>query len=199
MLLLHEPKDAEELNKQLSIPYNKLMEELKGMLKLGVIEKEGYPTKYKLKHNIAKEVQRRKQVAEEDQNMVRLRAFIEMQAIEPDLLKKQMGALKDALEKDKAFTLYAAEEAEAVKEGEHYSSYLDVNFSVTDFVSLVRFMFFYGPSSIEVVKPDKIEFSAQDLQDGLVDMADMVQKYTQYITKILSREELEKFTRQLYN
>lgn len=198
LLLLHEPKTAEELNKQLSIPYNKLMEELKGMLKMDVIEREGYPTKYRLKENIAKEVQRRKQIAEDDINKVRLHAYIEMQAIEEELLKKQMAKVKEALQQEGQLTIYALEEAEPVKQGEYYSSYLDVNFSASDFSSLIRFMFFYGPSAIEVIKPNKIEFSAQDLQDGLVDLADMIQKYTQYITRMLTREELDKFHAELY-
>ncbi len=198
ILLLHEPKTAEELNKQLGIPYTKLMAELKSMLKLEVITKEGYPTKYRLKENIAKEVQRRKEVAEEDLNELRLRAFVEMQAIEEDLLKKQLGKLKEALDKEKNFTIYSVEEAKPVKDDKYYSSYLDINFSVRDFPSLVRFMFFYGPSSIEVIKPAKVEFSAQDLQDGLVDLADMVQKYTSYITKIMSKEDIEKFHQNLY-
>lgn len=198
ILLLHEPKTAEELNKQLGIPYNKLMAELKSMLKLEVITREGYPTKYRLKENIAKEVQRRKKVAEDDTNELRLRAFVEMQAIESDLLKKQMGKLKEALGKEKNFTIYSVEEAGVVKDNEYYSSYLDITFSVRDFPSLVRFMFFYGPSSIEVIKPAKIEFSAQDLQDGLVDLADLIQKYTGYITKIMSKEDIEKFHQNLY-
>ena len=198
ILLLHDPKTAEELNKQLGIPYTKLMAELKSMLKLEVITKEGYPTKYRLKENIANEVQRRKKVAEDDINELRLRAFIEMQAIEEDLLKKQMGKLKEALDKEKNFTIYSVEEEKPVKDEQYYSSYLDINFSVRDFPSLIRFMFFYGPSSIEVIKPAKVEFSAQDLQDGLVDLADMVQKYTAYITKIMGKEDIEKFHQNLY-
>ena len=199
LLLLHEPKTVEELNKQLSIPYNKLLGELKGMLKLGVIGKEGYPTKYRLKENIAKEVQRRKKIAEDDFNKLRMRGFIEMQAIEEDLLKKQIEKLKNAMEEEEVFNIYSVENAEIVKDGEYYSTYLDVNFSVKDFPSLVKFMFFYGPSSIEVLKPNRIEFSAQDLQDGLVDIADMIQKYNNYITKIMNKEEIEKFHEQLYH
>ena len=198
LLLLHGPKTVEEVNKQLSIPYNRLMDELKGMLKLDVISKEGYPTKYRLKANIAKEVERRKQVAEEDLNKLRLRAVIEMQAIEESLLKKQMSKLKEALNKEKAFTVYTVEQAKPVKDEGYYSSYLDINFSVKDFPSIVKFMFFYGPTSIEIIKPAKIEFSAHDLQEGLLDIADMVQKYTNYISKNMKREDLEKFHQELY-
>ena len=54
LLLLHEPKTAEELNKQLDIPYDKLVQELRQLLKLNVVDKNGYPTKYTLKKNAKK-------------------------------------------------------------------------------------------------------------------------------------------------
>ncbi len=92
LLLIHGPKTSEDLNSQLNIPFNKLSDELKAMLKLGVIEKQGFPTKYSLKKNIASEVQKRKKIAETDLNRLRIRAFIEMQAIEEELLKKTAAA-----------------------------------------------------------------------------------------------------------
>ena len=121
-----------------------------------------------------------------------------MQAIEEELLKRQIGKLEETLNKDKNFTLYGIDKALVEKQDEYYSTYFEVNFSVKDFASLIRFMFFYGPSSVEVVKPAKIEFSAQDLQDGLMEAADMVQKYSSAIHKLLNREELEKFNTELY-
>ena len=198
LLLLHEPKTVEELNKQLNIPYNKLTEEMKSMLKMGVVSKEGFPTKYRLKENIASEVLRRKQLAEEDTNAMRIRAYIEMQAIEENLLKKNMDRIADALKKESNFVVYSLEKAKIVREGEYCMSYIEVNLSVKDFVTLINFMFFYTPSSIEIIKPEKVSFMAQDLQDGLVDMADMINKYSAYIAKIINKEELEKFNQSLY-
>jgi len=198
LLLLHEPKTAEDLNKQLNIPYNKLSEELKSMLKIGVVTKEGFPTKYRLKENIALEVLRRKQLAEEDTNAMRIRAYIEMQAIEENLLKKNIDRIADSLKKEKNFIVYSLEKAKIAQEGEYYLSYIEVNLSIRDFATLVNFMFFYTPSSVEILKPEKVSFSAHDLQDGLVDMADMINKYSAYIAKILNKEELEKFQSQFY-
>ncbi len=198
LLLIHGSKTAEELNSQLNIPFNKLSDELKAMLRLGVIEKVGFPTKYALKKNIAEEVQKRKKIAETDLNRLRLRAFIEMQAIEETLLKKQVQQFEEAMNKDKSFTVYSLEKAPIEKQGEYYSTYFEVNFSVKDFASLMRFLFYYGPSSLEVIKPAKIEFSAQDLQDGLLEAADMVQKYSATVHKLMNREELAKFNADLY-
>jgi len=198
MLLLHEPKTIEELNKQLNLPYNKLSEELKEMLKKEVITKEGFPTKYKLKENIAEEVLRRKKVSETDDSALRLRAYIEMQAIEETLLKKNMDKIAEAMQKETVFTVYSLEKAKVSQQEEYYSSYIEVNLSVKDFASLIKFMFFYAPSSIEVLKPEKVSFSAHDLQDGLIDMTDMINKYSNYIAKSMNKEELEKFHDKLY-
>jgi len=198
LLLIHGPRTAEDLNSQLNIPFNKLTDELKAMMKLAVVEKQGFPTKYALKKNIAQEVQKRKKIAETDLNKLRIRAFIEMQAIEEELLAKQIKKLEESMEKDKSFTMYSLDKAPIEKQADYYSTYFEISFSVSDFASLIRFMFFYGPSSVEVVKPAKIEFSAHDLQDGLMETADMVQKYSTAIHKLLNREELEKFNTELY-
>ncbi len=198
LVLMHGPKTAEELNKQLNIPFNKISDQLRSMIKLGVIEKGGYPTTYKLKKKIYEEIVRRKQIAEKDSNKLRIRAFIEMQAIEKELLKRQMQKLQESMEQDKDFTIYSLEAAPIEKAREYYSSYFELNFSAKNFSALVKFMFFYGPTSVEVIKPNKVEFSAQDLQDGLVEMADMVLKYSSYIQRLLNKKELEKFYQELY-
>ena len=198
MLLMYGSKTAEELNKQLDIPYDKLMQELSGLLKLDVIAKEGYPTKYNLKENISQEVKRRKRISEDDSFKLRLSAFIEMQAIEKTLLENNLAKIEGAVKKEKDFTIYSIEKAEVKKEDEYYSSYLEVNLTVRDFTTLMHFVMFYAPASLEIIKPAKIEFTAQDLQDGLVDLSDMIHKYTDYITKLMNRKELERFNKNLF-
>jgi len=198
LLLLHEPKTAEELNSQLNIPYDRLMDELRGMLKLKVVEKQGFPTKYKLKKNIAEEVKRRQQLGEDDSNLVRIRAFIEIQAVEETLLKKQLDKLSSEMKKDKSFQIYNIEKAKIEEVDGQYSSFIEANFSVKDFASLVRFMIFYGPTAVEVIKPDKIEIGAQDLQEGLVDIADMVNKYAVFIASKMNKDELDEFYNRLF-
>ncbi|MFH1240306.1 MAG: hypothetical protein V1672_03750 [Candidatus Diapherotrites archaeon] len=198
MLLMYGSKTAEELNKQLDIPYDKLMQELSGLLKLDVIVKEGYPTKYKLKENISQEVKRRKRISEDDSFKLRLNAFIEMQAIEKTLLEHQLSKMEIALNKEKDFTIYSVEKAEITKEDEYYSSYLEINLTVRDFTTLMHFVMFYAPASLEIIKPEKMEFTAHDLQDGLIDLSEMLHKYTEYVTKLMNREELERFHRNIF-
>ena len=84
-----------------------------------------------------------------------------------------------------------------IKSGEHYSSFLEVNISVKNFRALMKLLFFYGPSSLEVLKPDKWSISLDDLQDGLVDAANMVYGYNDYIVKQMTKKELSEFSRKL--
>ena len=198
LLLLHEPKTIEEINKQLEIPYDKLSQQMKEMLKLDVVERNGYPPKYRLKENIVKEIRRRQHISEEDTYKIRVKAYVEMQAIEEDLLKKQLDKMAVQLQNEKDFTVYKVEKAEIIKEETYYTSYLDLNFSVKDFTALVKFVFFYGPSTVEIIKPERIELSTHDLQDGLIEMSEMVHKYTEMIATMLNKEQLEKFHRELY-
>jgi len=198
ILLLNEPKTEEQLNKQLNIPFDKLMMELKAMVKLDVVTKEGYPTKYKLRQNIIDEVQKRKEIADKDAFRIRIRAIIEFKAIEENLLKRHMGKIKEALEKEKPFTVYDIKEAEIVEEGEMCSSFLEVNLSIKDYPSLIRFLFYYGPTNIEVIKPRKLEFSHFEFQEGLIELADIFQKYADFFTRHLNQEELAKFHNDLY-
>lgn len=199
VLILHEPKTTEELRQQLNIPYDKLMTELKAMLKLGVISKQGFPTRYSLKKEIYDAVRKRKMIAETDKNKLRLRITIEVLAIEETLLKKQLKEITETIKKEDVFTIYDIVEANPIQQEEHYSSYLDINLSVKDFHALMKLMFLYGPNSVEVIKPNKLEFEAGELQDGLILISDVVHSYTEYIAKHLNQEELNEFNRKLYN
>ena len=192
--LQHRPGTMEEMQASLKIGSSELSAELKQMLKLELIEKlPGFPIKYALKKGISSELERRKGIEVEDPNKLRLKIIIEAQAIEESLLKKQIDDIAKALRKEADFTIYALDSAEIIKEGEHYSSFLEVNVSVKNFKALVRLMFFYGPTSVEVIKPKEYKFSAADLQDALVDFAQMVHNYTEYITKLMNRKELDEF------
>lgn len=201
LLLLNEPKTEEALNKQLNIPYDKLTVELKNMLKLGLISKEGYPTKYKLRQDIIDEVQKRKKIAEKDAFRIRVRGIIEFKAIEENLLKRHMDKIVDSLKKEPNFTVYSVTNAEIIedKEDEMFASFIEANLSVKDFPSLIRFLFYYAPSSIELIKPDKVDFSNYEFQEGLLSLTEIFQKYADFITKHLTKEELNKFYKDLYD
>jgi len=199
LLLLSEPKTEEDLHKQLNLPYDKLSFELKDMLKLGLILKEGYPTKYRLRQDIINELAKRKKISEDDAFKIKIRSIIEIKAIEENLLKKSLNKIKEAIEKEPTFTVYGITQAEIVEEDDMYSSFLEVTITVKDFPALVKFLFYYGPSSIEVMKPQKIEISQFEFQEGLISLSEIFQKYAEYFQNHLTKEEVNKFYKDLYD
>ncbi len=198
LLLLSEPKTEEELQKQLNLSYDKLLVELKGMLKLGLLTKEGYPTRYRLRQDIINELQKRKKIAEDDSFKIKVRAIIELKAVEANLLKKHIEKLKEALASEKSFTVYGISVADIVEEDEMCSSFMELTITVKDFSALIGFLFYYAPSSIEVMKPSKIEFSQSEFGDGLVFLTELFQKYAQFAMKHLDKESMDKFNKEIY-
>ena len=199
LLLSSKPKSIEELAKELKANLNELSEDLKLMIKLELVEKlSGFPTKYKLKEHIIQAIQKRKEISEKDAFKLRLKAMIEVHAIEKSLVEKQLNEIIATLEKEQDFTIYDTMKAKIVKEGEYYSSFLDINLSLRDFRALMRLMFLYGPSSIEILKPEKWEIQMDALQDGLILAADVIQGYTDYIAKKMNQAELMGFNASLF-
>ncbi len=198
-LLVNGSKSEQEISKQLNIPYDKLLMELKDMLKTKVLLKEGYPTKYRLKQDIIDEVKRRKEISSQDEYKIRIRAIIELQAVEKTLLKKHYKKIKEALKKEKNFNIYSISDEKVADDGDMCSTFTEVNLSVKDFSSLVKFIFYYGPASIEVLKPSRVEFSQFEFQEGLVDLANILQSYATFTQQHLTREEINKFNKEVYS
>lgn len=170
---------------------------------LADLEKQKLITKkeqfYEIKQDVAKALMKRREIAEKDKFDLRLKIVIEAQSIEQTLLEKELKKIEEALKKEPEFTIYDCVLEKTVQEGEHYSSYLEVNLSVKDFASLVHLMVFYGPTSIEIIKPNKITISADVLQDGLVDLADIIQSYTHYIAQNMNQQELREFQKKIFS
>ncbi len=196
--LLSSPKSVDDLNRVLSIPFDELNESLRQMLKLKLVKVDGYPQKYSLADSVVEGVRRRKEIAEKDPFELRLKATIEIKALEEQFLEKQMAEVEANLRKQKVLTIYDIYHAPALKEGGYYSSYLEVNLSAKDFTAIVQFMYFFGPTSIEVIKPAKITLSMDDLQDALIEMSQMIQSYNHAMLKSMNKDELAEFAKNLY-
>ncbi len=191
------PKTIEELAKSTGFSVPVLSRELKVLIKMGFVGVSGYPSKYSLKKEIQQELSRRKELSLEDKNMVRLKAVIEVQALVEESAVKSLESVEKGLREQDDFTIYSINVAKPLKQEEKFSSYLEVDLSVKDFKALVKLMYFFGPTSVEVLKPSKMEVSMHDLQEGLMEMAEMIQAYNYYILKLMNKKELEEFQRKL--
>ncbi len=191
------PKTIDELNKGLGMPFDVLSKELKELLNLKLAVVEGYPSKYHLKKEIINEIKRRKEVSLDDSNPLRLKIIIDVQALVAEAATKSLNEVEKKLKADNDFTIYDIFKAEPIKHEEYFTSYLEINLSVKDFKSLVKLMYFFGPTSLEVLKPKKFEIPMSDLQDGLMDMAEMIQSYNMHILKSMRKDDLERFQRKM--
>ena len=170
--------------------------ELKEMEKLGLAEKKG--DFYSLKPEIVKEVRRRKELEEQDFFKVRLKAFVEAQALSKWEVEKLLAELKEKMEKDPDYKIYNIEEGAPAKQEDYYSGFIEVNFSAKDFNAIIKFVLVFGPSTVEVVKPRKVEFTAFELQEGLMDLTDWAYKYNAFIKRHMKREQIEGFNKTLF-
>lgn len=197
--LLHGgPQTIEELNSSVGLSFDVLSKELKELVKLKLLIADGYPLKYSLKREIMEELKRRKSISMDDENPLRLKVVIDVQALVEEVAEKSLNEVEKALRAEKDFTVYDLFKAKPIKQGDTVTSYLEADVSVKDFKSLVRLMYFFGPTSVEVVKPRKLELSIDDLQEGLMDMAEMIQAYNYHVLKTMKKDELESFQKKLF-
>ncbi|MEK6970623.1 MAG: hypothetical protein AABW68_02920 [archaeon] len=196
--LLDGPKSLEALSERVGMPHASAQEELKHLMQLKLISLQGVPPIYLLKDEVLQEMKRRKSIEAEDDNKFRVRILIEVQGLEEELVLLQVEKILDHLRGEPIFKIYAVKTEKMVKIEEKYSTFTEINLSVRDFRAMVRLAFFYGPASIEVIKPQKIDFSLHDFQDGLVDMTEMVHAYADYIMGILSRKKVEEFNAKFF-
>jgi hypothetical protein len=196
--LVNGPLSLEQLAERTNMKQSDAQEELKFLMQLKLVSLSGTPPVYTLKEEVANELKHRKMIELTDDNKFRVEIMIEVQGVEEDLVKRQCDKILENMAKEPFFKIYSKKVAPVEKVEDKYSTYMDVNLSVRDFRGVVRLMFFYGPASIEVIKPSKIEFTLNDFQDGLVDMTDMVHAYANYIMGILNRKQIEEFNAKLF-
>jgi len=84
-------------------------------------------------------------------------------------------------------------------EGMHSTS-AEVKLLAKDFNSLLNVCFRYGPIGIDIIKPDELKLSLQQLHELLLNISQTSQEYSKFVYgKIMSPEDKEKFDKQLIN
>ena len=189
-------RTAEELAEELGADIRDVLDALKHLMKLKIVVKEGYPPKYRLSDHIRESLKRDMEEVEG----IKIHAVIEAQAIEEELVRKALEQMKRNLNKERGVHIVSANPSEIRKDEETgmYSAFMDLVLVFEGFEPLMHFLFFYGPSVVEVLGPERVSFDMGDLQRGLLEAASMIQGYVAYITKLMSEKELRDFNKQLF-
>ncbi len=190
LLLAKEKLTAEEIAERLNKDIHDVMDALKEMLKMRLIVKEGTPPKYALAPHI-------RVALEEEPEKLLVHGIIEVESVDESLLKRSLEEIVEGLKKDFNVKKVAVSDIEQDKETGSYYGHIDVTVDFPNIESLFYFIFFYGPTVIEVLTTENLQIDPGDLQRAALLAAGMVQGYVSLISKLMTRKEIEEFNRDL--
>lgn len=194
--LLNGPMSLEDISKAVGESPLETEKALKEMVALKVVnEKSGM---FSLSEEVQAEFHRKQELREREKPRLDLQAYIETKGLSSKEVLKHMRSIEESLKKQQAIVLYSVSHAEPEKQGELYTSHIELTFGVKSLTALIQFMYLYAPSAIEVIRPPKAEFTAFDLQEALNEMAEFIFKYNEYIARNLKKAEINEFYKGLF-
>ena len=191
------PRTEDDLLKVIpGAKYDELIKVLKNMLFLKLITKEGYPVVYSLSKEIQEGLIEKKKLSENDKNQLKVAVLIESKANDKGELRKAMEQIADALKKDENYYIYSLDIAEIILHDDLFSTYISAEVSCSTLGSLFRLIYYYGATSVEILRPEKLNVTIGDLQQTSQVITDMTHGYAQMIFQLKQENaELSKLRR----
>ncbi|MFA5745394.1 MAG: hypothetical protein WCX82_04385 [archaeon] len=169
--------------------YDQIVGILKNMLFLKLITKDGYPVKYSISKEISEKLIERKRISETDKNLIKIAVLIESKSNDKAELRKANDQIAASLKADEQYLVYDLNIAEIVLHDDLFSTYISAEVSCSSLNSVFRLIYFYGATSIEVLKPDKYTVSLSDLQQTAQIITDMTHGYAQMIYELRNKND----------
>lgn len=169
--------------------YEQIVQALKNMLFLKLITKEGFPVKYSLSSEVKDKLTERKRLSENDKNTIKVAVIIKSKSNDKLSLRKGMEQILKSLKNDKEYLIYDSTLAEIVVHDDLFSTYISATLSCNEINSLFKLIYFYGATSVEVLKPDKLNVTISDLQNTIMIITDMTHGYAQMIHTLKKENE----------
>ncbi len=169
--------------------YEQIVQALKNMLFLKLITKEGFPVKYSLSSEVRDKLTERKRLSENDKNTIKVAVIIESKSNDKLSLRKGMEQILESLKNDNEYFVYDSDLAEIVVHDDLFSTYISATLSCNEINSLFKLIYFYGATSVEVLKPDKLNVTISDLQNTIMIITDMTHGYAQMIHTLKKENE----------
>lgn len=184
-------KTDQDLKKEIpNAKYEEILEVLKTMLSLKLIKKDGFPVKYSLSEEIKDTLEKRKSLSENDTNPLRVAIIIESKSNDKTSLREAMEKILTSLKNDDNYFIYDASLADIVVHDDLFSTYISAEVSCRDLFNLFRLIYYYGVTSIDVLRPEKLNVSLSDLQNSLSTIIDMVHGYTDMIYDLKRKNDV---------
>lgn len=128
------------------------------------------------------------------------RLFIEVQSNDRDAAEKALNrTIFDSMSNEKYVKLIYVKfyDIRKDKEMESFSGVAEVKLLVMDFRWFVSVVMRYGPSAIEIIEPEKITLSLDEMQSLLADVSEFSQTYSSRIISLLKEDERKKLYQQM--
>lgn len=120
------------------------------------------------------------------------RLFLEVQGNDGDAAKKALErTIFDSLGNERHVTLLNVKFYEIQKDAgkDIYSGVVEVKLLVSDFRWFVSVVMRYGPSAIEIIEPQEVHLTMDEMQSLLADVSEISQTYSSQIFALLKDEE----------
>lgn len=124
--------------------------------------------------------------------MLKVRFIIEVAGYPKDHVENTMKAVVEKLKKEKKVMRYNIFEAE--QKEKLFSTFSEVEIEVEDFDELIGICFDYMPSSVEILKPSKINLESKEFENIINDLLaklhqhDMIMKNLQANNLLLKKK-----------
>lgn len=123
------------------------------------------------------------------------RLFIEVQSNDRDAAEKALKrTIFEGLAKEKFVKLLYAKlyDIRKDKDMEFFSGVVELKLIARDFRWFVSVVMRYGPSAIEIIEPEKVTLSMDEMQSLLADVSEIAQTYSSKIISLLKDDERKK-------
>ena len=177
-ILLEGPKTLDQLREASGLDAKQLNEELKGLLKLKVVERK--EDEYKLIDLVEKAVRGETGPIE---GVFQSNLIIEATSKDKESVEKQLGILEDKIKKERV-KIDFFEKKDVNENDGYFNAFIELTISVDSLLDLVMFIISYGPSSVEFVKPKKVELNQNEVQEILHQISSAVYYYTSLIIQL---------------
>ncbi len=192
--LLEGPMDAIELRKKTGIPADELVQALKKLMSLRIVQLDGQ--KYKLVDKIIEKA------SGEVKEKYRVKMSIEGVSKSKEALENQMGVLVDKIKKENII-IHDLELADVHEAEGTYSNFIEIDFGASSFDKIIHMIINYGPGSIELVEPvSNIELTPKEVHDSFMEVANFTHYYVGMVVNLsmqnnILRKELAKAKNEL--
>lgn len=171
-LIFKEPKTIKEISDKLHVPQDDVKKELRLMLKLGVIEKEG--EKFRLIRRIEEDVSERLKGWKDSFRAI---IMLDFHGSSEQSVEDGIGKAIEEYEQNPGIKILSKKKEDIIRKEGNFSGIIELELATKKFEDLMDAVSRNGVSSLELLYPDSVTLNLEQAQAILMHMANVVIGY----------------------